>query len=107
MAPLSVCCHTWMTSLKNKAEISNLKTLLSSEFKMKDLGIAKKILGMEICRDQLVDLLCVSQQKYIENVLQSFQMEQSKTVSTPLAIHFKLDASVLPLPSTDEERKTT
>ena len=29
-------------------EVENLKVLLSSEFDMKDLGEAKKILGMEI-----------------------------------------------------------
>ena len=87
---------------KNKAEINNLKALLNTEFEMKDLGAAKKILGMEIQRDRKAGLLYVSQQKYIEKVLQSFQMDNSKPVSTPLAAHFKLDASSLP--STDEEK---
>nr|KYP69745.1 Retrovirus-related Pol polyprotein from transposon TNT 1-94 [Cajanus cajan] len=32
--------------------IHNLKTLLNGEFDMKDLGAAKKILGMEIYRDK-------------------------------------------------------
>ncbi|KAL6338993.1 hypothetical protein AAG906_024144 [Vitis piasezkii] len=57
---------------------------------MKDLGAAKKILGMEIRR-----------QKYIEKLLQAFHMDHSKPVSTPLAQHFKFDHSTLP--STDEE----
>jgi hypothetical protein len=33
---------------KRKINITNLKAQLSSEFEMKDLGAAKKILGMEI-----------------------------------------------------------
>ena len=91
-----------LIAAKNKAEIDSLKTLLSNEFEMKDLGAAKRILGMEIWRDRRAGLLYISQQKYIEKVLQSFQMENCKPVSTPLAAHFRLDASALP--STDEER---
>ena len=38
---------------KNKVEINRLKSQLSSEFEMKDLGEAKKILGMEIAQDRV------------------------------------------------------
>ncbi|RVW64151.1 Retrovirus-related Pol polyprotein from transposon TNT 1-94 [Vitis vinifera] len=41
-----------LIAAKNRAEINKLKQLLSSEFEMKDLGAAKKILGMEIWRDR-------------------------------------------------------
>ncbi len=91
-----------LIAAKNKAEINRLKEVLSSEFEMKDLGAAKKILGMEIWRDRKAGRLYVSQQKYIEKVLKSFQMDQAKPVNTPLAAHFRLDASTLP--STDEEK---
>ena len=37
---------------KDQSEVDKLKAQLSSEFKMKDLGKAKKILGMEIHRDR-------------------------------------------------------
>ncbi|KAL2608964.1 hypothetical protein R1flu_027537 [Riccia fluitans] len=36
---------------KDKLEMEKLKALLSAEFSMKDLGAAKRILGMEIHRD--------------------------------------------------------
>ncbi|MCI14523.1 retrotransposon protein putative Ty1-copia subclass, partial [Trifolium medium] len=36
----------------NKQEIQKLKMKLNDEFEMKDLGNAKKILGMDIMRDQ-------------------------------------------------------
>jgi hypothetical protein len=45
---------------KSKEEITTLKAQLSSEFEMKDLGAAKKILGMEITRDRKSCLLFLS-----------------------------------------------
>src|SRR5438128_1260663 len=65
----------------------------SSEFDMKDLGVAKKILGMEIIRDRKSGLLFLSQQSYIKKVLHRFNMHDAKSVSTPIAPHFKLSAS--------------
>ena len=89
---------------KSRVEIEKLKTQLSSEFEMKDLGEAKKILGMEISRDRGKGKVCLTQKQYLMKVLQRFGVsEQSKLVSTPLAPHFKLSASLSP--STDEERE--
>ena len=51
-------------------EVKKLKEFLSSEFDMKDLGEAKKILGMDILRDQSKGILYLSQRKYIEKVVQ-------------------------------------
>jgi hypothetical protein len=45
---------------KSMKEIVALKAQLSSEFDMKDLGAAKKILGMEIVRDRKSGLLYLS-----------------------------------------------
>ena len=50
-----------LIAAKNKIEITKLKRLLSSEFEMKDLTSAKKILGMEISRDRKSGLLFLSQ----------------------------------------------
>ena len=64
---------------------------------MKDLGEAKKILGMEISRDRKLGRLYLNQKQYLKMVLKRFVMnEQSKPVSTPLAPHSKLSASVCP-----------
>jgi len=49
--------------VKNFHDVIGLKTLLSQEFDMKDLGVAKKILGMDIHRDRK---LWLSQQAYVE-----------------------------------------
>ena len=40
--------------------VKRLKRALSSEFEMKDLGPAEKILGMEICRDRCKGVLHLS-----------------------------------------------
>lgn len=77
--------------------MTKLKSVLSAEFEMKDLGDAKKILGMEITRDRVNRKLCVSQEDYLWKVLGKFNMDQCKTVATPLGAHFALKAA------TDEE----
>ena len=49
-----------LIAAKGMKEITTLKAHLSSEFEMKDLGAAKKILGMEITRDRKAGLLFLS-----------------------------------------------
>ena len=86
---------------KSMKEITTLKKQLSSEFEMKDLGPAKKILDMKILRDKKYRLLFLSQENYIKKVLHRFNMHDAKSVSTPIAPHFKLSA--LQCPSSDKE----
>ncbi|KAF2323383.1 hypothetical protein GH714_035051 [Hevea brasiliensis] len=50
---------------------------------MKDLGAAKKILGMEITRDRSVGKLFLSQQTYAKKVLKHFNMNNAKPVTVP------------------------
>ena len=59
--------------------------MLNSEFDMKDLGHAKKILDMEIRRDRRKGTMFLSQKKYLEKVLDTFRMNCCKLVLTPLA----------------------
>ena len=70
-------------------EINNLKTRLSEAYEMKDLGPAKQILGMKICRDRSAGTFNISQELYIEKVLSRFRVNDSKPRTTPLANHFK------------------
>ena len=63
---------------------------------MKDLGVAKQILGMRITRDMKNRKLTLSQGEYIENVLQRFRMQNGKLVNKPLASHFKLSKHMCP-----------
>ncbi|KAE8692180.1 putative ROP-interactive CRIB motif-containing protein 6 [Hibiscus syriacus] len=88
---------------KSQKEIDKLKAQLNQEFEMKDLGEAKKILGMEISRDRQRGKLCLTQKQYLRKVLQCFSMnENTKHVSIPLASHLKLSSQLSP--KTNEER---
>ena len=51
-----------------------LKKKLAISFAMKDLGAAKKILGMRITRNRKNRKLALSQGEYIEKVLERFRM---------------------------------
>ena len=68
---------------------------------MKDLGVAKKILGMEILRDRVASRLSLSHKGYIEKVLRRFNMQNAKPVITPLTAHFRLSYALCP--QSDEE----
>jgi hypothetical protein len=81
---------------KNIVKVNKLNVLLSREFDMKDLGVAKKILGKEIHRDRDVKRLLLSQANYVKKVLERFSMKNTKPVSTPLANHFCLFTSQCP-----------
>ncbi|KAE8686658.1 hypothetical protein F3Y22_tig00111036pilonHSYRG00002 [Hibiscus syriacus] len=85
-----------LIDVKNMYDVIGLKTLLSQEFDMKDLGAAKKILGKEICMDKDSRKLWLSQRGYVEKMLERFAMSSAKPVSTPLANHFKLSLEQCP-----------
>ena len=87
------------------AKIASLKKNLNKSFAMKDLGPAKQILGMSIRRDRGARKLWVSQQKYIEKVLEKFNMKDAKPVGVPLGGHFKLKKSDLSETEMKEMRK--
>ncbi|KAM1366303.1 hypothetical protein ACFX13_045217 [Malus domestica] len=50
---------------KNVEEIEKLKKQMKNEFEMKDIGEAKKILGMEITRDREKGLVSLNQRQYL------------------------------------------
>ncbi|GAB2277235.1 hypothetical protein Dimus_039224 [Dionaea muscipula] len=87
---------------KSMSLIDDLKRKLNSEFDMKDLGCAKKILGIEIIRNRSVSELKLHQCSYLRKVCAKFDMNNSKPVSLPLAAHFTLSKSQAP--KTDAEK---
>ena len=84
---------------KNKDTMWELKGSLSATFEMKDLGPAKRILGMEIKRDREEGVVELSQKEYLQKVLRTFRMENCKPVKTPLGAHMRLKSV------TDKERE--
>ena len=60
------------------------KESLCKEFEMVDQGEIHFILGVSITRNRAIRTLSISQEKYLEGVLNRFGMEGCKPVSTPL-----------------------
>jgi hypothetical protein len=88
---------------KSISEVNKLKILLSREFDMKDLDVAKNILGMEIRRDKTTKRLWLPQCNYVKKVLERFNIYNAKPVSTPLANHFRL--SIVLCSKIDDDEK--
>ena len=63
---------------------------------MKDLGHAKQILGMRITHLRDKRKIYLFHKKYIERVLERFNMKNAKPVSIPLAGHMKLSKKMCP-----------
>ena len=70
-----------------------IRGLLHEECAMTDLGPLTGFLGMEICRNRVLQNLHLSQQRYIDNILDRFGMSMAATVSTPSDPHVRLPAS--------------
>jgi hypothetical protein len=87
----------------NKEIIQVVKTQLSSKFDMKDLGASNFILGMEIKRNWKKRKLWLNQRKYVERILQRFNMQECKPVKVPIPVGVKL--SVDQCPKTHEEEE--
>jgi hypothetical protein len=60
------------------------KSVLSSNFDMKDLGEASFILGIEIHRDRRNGVLGLSEKAYLEKVLNKFSMHACNPTPAPI-----------------------
>lgn len=69
-------------------EITTLKTALDDKFTIKDLGLAKYFLGIEICKTALGTHL--NQRKYILDLLTDAGLTAAKPNPSPLPTNLKL-----------------
>ena len=77
------------------ARIGSVKSFLHSRFRMKDLGTATFLLGVEIRRLPSSDIRLV-QEKYLNEVLAKFPVDNSRAASTPLPPACKLSQDDAP-----------
>jgi transposase InsO family protein len=75
---------------KDQKIIDQLKVKLAAEYDLTDLGEARWILGMEIIRDRDKHTIELSQCRYIESILERFEMGSSRPVATPMDPNTKL-----------------
>jgi hypothetical protein len=87
----------------NMDVIKEVKSQLSSKFDMKDLSAASFIMGMEIKRDRANKKLWLNKRKYVETILQRFNMHGSKLVKVPIPIGVKLSTDQCPKTQEEEE----
>ncbi|MBW0516785.1 hypothetical protein O181_056500 [Austropuccinia psidii MF-1] len=79
--------------------LDDFRAQISSVFDMKDLGKLCYVLGMKVTRNQIDRVVFLSQELYINTLLESFDMMSWKTVSTPQVPSSRL----LPLTNTGSE----
>ena len=70
--------------------IKDIKIQLGQTFEMKDLGEIHYCLGLEIWREGSKTM--ITQSKYTREILERFNMSESKLVSTPLEENVKLSS---------------
>lgn len=74
---------------KTCEEICDIKDALNNAFKMKELGEAKFILGMEIDHNKNAGTLMIKQTRYIDDVVERFNQQNAKVVENPCASNVK------------------
>ncbi|KAJ0470227.1 putative RNA-directed DNA polymerase [Helianthus annuus] len=73
-------------------EIENIKQVLNDTFKIKDLGVLKYFLGIEVLYDK--NEICFSQRKYCLELLSEFGYLGCKPVSTPIEQSYLVTSKV-------------
>lgn len=73
-------------------EIYTIKTALHHQFAIKDLGVTKYILGIQLCSNAHGTVLY--QKKNIMDILTEFQMTEASPAKTSLPVGLKLEQNV-------------
>lgn len=90
---IAVYVDDFLIFYKNENELNELKLFLNSKLKMKEIGEAKECIGIHINKTH--DVIELSQQKYIDDVLKRFDMLNCKTAKTPGEVNEKLSARMV------------
>ena len=79
--------------------VNTIKTALMARYKMKDLGEAKKFLGLRITRDRVNHTLRIDQEEYCLGIVRRFGLQNHKSRFTPMQPNLHLtttaDSTVL------------
>lgn len=78
----------------NQKHIDDLKLKFNKSFKMKDIGLVSKFLGMKIT--QTDENIAINQTDYIESLLKKFNVETCKSVPTPMDPKFTYSGELDP-----------
>lgn len=65
----------------NESILTNVKTMLTEKFKMKDLGRLRRFLGIDF--EQTEGQVVMSQKRYVNKILKRFEMQDCRARETP------------------------
>lgn len=80
----------------DKGFLYEVKQFLSKNFDMKDMGEASYIIGIKIHRDRSRGILGLSQEAYINKVLERFRMKDCSPSEAPIQKDDKFSLSQCP-----------
>ena len=83
---------------KDTEKIDEIKSKLSNNFAMKDLGKIKTYLGMNIEYDEKNKVMKLDQENYIESLAKRYNIVNSKLYSTPMEQNLSLELVQTPSP---------
>jgi len=87
-----------LIAAKSQVEIDRLKAQLSKEFEMKDLGEAKKIIGMKISRDrERGETLAVTEALFAEGTTMFYYARRYKMCKYPTCSSYEIEYFFLSL----------
>ncbi|KNZ57526.1 uncharacterized protein VP01_2137g4 [Puccinia sorghi] len=78
-----------MLSSNSSHDIQHFKTLISTKFRMEDLGKAQHISGIKLTRQGDGEIL-LNQETYTRSILETYGLQDSKTHSTPMKPNTRL-----------------
>lgn len=76
--------HCGIALTANAIKSKNLKQILSNKFSVKDLGEVKQCLGMNVTFNEDTELVTLSQENDIDQLLNKFHLGAWKIVDTPM-----------------------
>lgn len=80
----------------NMEDIADLKDLMKMEFDIRDLGNARKVVGIEIIRDLANMIMAITQSRCLKRIIKHFIMENLKMINIHITSHFKLSVTDCP-----------
>ena len=93
---IGVYVNDFLVVGESQKEIDVLKKALTIRFKMTNLGPVTHYLGLCMTRDLVADTMFLTQETYVQKILDRFGIQKAKEVDTPMA---KKDILVLADPS--------
>ena len=79
---ITVCADDLLLFATSDELMNKMKSEIQSEWTVTDMGIHKKIIGIEITKSD--DSIIISQQQYVENILRREGMLDANPVSMPM-----------------------